>query len=161
MEKTLCFIGVLGIIKMKIFGEKEIQESIEQVLQSKPVQLEYEFRDPDDFNSSSSEEHIRIIRGYRPDFGSLISFWLKALEKIFEERFDGDLDYYNWFNGQCVPIEKDKFLKKVNFIEGLKHPIEISDNYLEYYQIWNEWNEIAVIGVSENELLLFNWYTTA
>ena len=147
---------------MKLFNSSEIQENINSVLNQPKVNLICRHWAPAKFKTEASEEHINIIRGNITDFKSLATFWIKSLEKLFENYHEDETDYHSWFNGECTEISEREFYTTINsYTTRLKKPLLMDNNYLSFYKVSYKFDEVFLLAKTESQLFLFNWFTTA
>lgn len=146
------------------FTKSDIKERIADVLDEDfPLKLPIHYGQ-DDFTNSSSEESLYVISGKMGDFREVIKFWIKGFERIieFESRFDGDLDYFEWYEADAFEVDKLKFQKEFGSMTSrLEKEVTLDSNAIKFYHVRNEWNEQAFILEYDDELKMIYWSTTA
>jgi hypothetical protein len=120
---------------------------------------------PDAFRCPCGEEQIRIHRGKRANFKSIVQFWVASLSsQDWKEREAYFLPYLQ--SGKCRPISENEFNDLVTTYSGelqqrLALPLHSAVGFINAVQMYDEWNDMAAVAEYEDEFVAFYWDTTA
>lgn len=122
---------------------------------------------PEDFEHSESEEFITVHRrtdDCKSQDGNILNFWLHSLFGYLE---DSRTDFYfeeAVRESLCRAVSEDELQSRVSpLMEGLKSKavFEYSGQFLGAFQMYDDWNFVAIVGESSAEYFSFYWETTA
>jgi hypothetical protein len=120
---------------------------------------------PDDFDTPSAEEEVWAFRGDKRDFASGLLFWVKSLQSEgWMEREEYFLPYAEL--GRCEPISSSDFCRTVSeyssrLIRPLPRFLQEFAGLQSSQRMYDEWDDVAVVGELSDAFVAFHWTTTA
>jgi hypothetical protein len=142
------------------FTKIDIKSQIQKALDQRVLFDSISFLSQNEFSSPASEQFLYAITGSKTEFNNLLSFWIKALKKIFQltDSFEGELDYLEWFEVDNSISNFDVFN---SFITQLKTEIKVIDSPTKVYRQFNSWDKTSYLLENKNQFMLIIWETTA
>jgi hypothetical protein len=140
-----------------------------ELIQKLPILIDYPAPTIDilrfytwDFDYSRFEQEIEIHQGYPCEFEDLLHFWVKSL--MSQDWSDGlYLPYAE--SGKCQVISEDDFNNLTNHVLSLRHPpsfpLHSTSQFISALQMYDDWNNQAVIAAYEDRYISFYWTTSA
>jgi hypothetical protein len=142
-----------------------------ELIQKLPILIDYPAPtidiikfDSSDFRCSSSEQEIEIHQGYPSDFEDLLHFWVKSLmSQDWSHGFRHFSPYAE--SGKCQIISEDNFNELTKYVLGLNQPLSLplhfTSKFISALQMYDDWNDQAVIAAYEDRYISFYWTTSA
>jgi hypothetical protein len=142
-----------------------------ELIQKLPILIDYPAPpiniikfDSSDFRCSSSEQEIEIHQGYPSDFEDLLHFWVKSLmSQDWSHGFRHFSPYAE--SGKCQIISEDNFNELTKYVlclnQPLSLPLHFTSQFISALQMYDDWNDRAVIAAYEDRYISFYWTTSA
>lgn len=146
-----------------MFTQEELLAKLPRLMEQDALPMERVEFLPEDFDSSSSEENIVVDRGLKMEFESALQFWVQSLRtQDLAKRQDYILKYAR--TGKCtqmIAADFDHLIKEYSY--SLKTPISLApkSKFISAMQMYDDWNDIALLAEFEQEYIAFYWATTA
>ncbi|MGI4790548.1 MAG: hypothetical protein ACRYFS_17055 [Janthinobacterium lividum] len=147
-----------------MFTLAELLEQLpELITQKSPAMNQVEYTQFD-FVHPDSEESIVIHRGTKTDFESALQFWIHSIYSVQEQ--DLGLEHLLIYAqaGKFVSLPAAEFCLLVEqHAYYLRSPLDLPSKgaFISAMQMYDEWDDIALLAEFSEEYLSFYWSTTA
>ncbi len=116
----------------------------------------------DDFKFPGSEQMIDLHRAKKIDFDNTLQFWVHSLRS---QDWNGSNQFLRYAqSGAFIPMTEAEFSNFiVEYARSLSSPLRLAPKgeFIWAMQMYNAWNDVAVVAEFGEEYVSFYWSTTA
>ena len=116
----------------------------------------------DDFKFSASEQIIELHHAKKTHFDDALQFWVHSLRSQDWRDLDYLLRYAH--NSTFRPMTNSEFSRFIlGYTKSLSSPLRLTPKggFIWAMQMYDAWNDVAVVAEFSEEYVSFYWSTTA
>jgi hypothetical protein len=148
-----------------VLDRRDFQDPMSKIDASKLSVMDIVRFDQDCFHTPAAEESIIACCGSKNHFKTAVSFWLHAL---FAEDWTIREEYFASYvrSGLCDPINSDTFYGKIGeYSNSLRRELPAfllgREDLLWALKMYDDWDDVAVLGERRHDFIAFHWETSA